>query len=77
MGDRGRIIGPGNRRQGLRERDRFAGLHQLRGGGALFVGDKVQGAALVILAPAAPVTDLLEDTENLLSLKRFAIGFLR
>src|SRR6202011_4025849 len=39
---------------------RLAALHQAAGGGALLRGDEVERAALVVLAPAAPIAELLE-----------------
>jgi len=44
-----------------RKRYRLAGLDQLGGGGALLVGDKVECAAFVVLAPPAPVAAFLKD----------------
>ena len=38
------------------ERDGPAGAHEAGGGGALLGGDEVDGADLVVVAPAAPVT---------------------
>ncbi len=43
-----------------RERDRPAGSHQRRGLRALRGGDQIRGAALVVVAPAAPVVQFLE-----------------
>src|SRR5229473_2327012 len=56
-----RIIERGLGRERLRKRDYLAGLGEARRRGAFLRCDEVERPALVILAPASPVADLLED----------------
>ncbi len=56
-----RIIERGLGRERLRKRDYLAGLGETRRRGAFLRCDEVERPALVILAPASPVADLLED----------------
>jgi len=60
VGNRVWIVGCGNCRERQRHRDALAGLHQAGSRRAFLVGDEVQRAALVVLAPAPPVAQLLE-----------------
>ena len=59
--DRRRIVGARRGRERQRHRDRLAALHQPAGGGALLQRDEVERAAFVVLAPAAPVAELLKQ----------------
>jgi hypothetical protein len=41
-------------------------LDQARGGGTLLIGDEIERTALIVLAPAPPVADLLQQPGDLL-----------
>src|SRR5208282_3650511 len=60
MGDGHRVVGGGDRCQRQRERYGLAAFHEPGRGGALRIGNEIERAALIFLAPAPPVAELFE-----------------
>src|ERR1700731_1210294 len=62
MRHRSWIVRRGNSCERERGRDALAGLHQASRSRTLFIGDVVECAALVVLAPTSPIAVFLEQS---------------